>query len=397
MRTKNFAQLVSILFALATFVVASLASAQTVTVNPGLVRKNADGTTAPERNNNLKITDINQNDCVADRSYDIPLTLAGFDQTVNLQVWAGAQDCSPLPSRTASTQVCWRVFDGSIPRQQSATPNVKVRDILAVNKTKGDTYVGPSSVDVCANKDQQIISLYFIWVKGDGTSVGSGTQAFNVDTVGSAPPTAVTATSGDKAIIVSWTPITEQSDTDGYNVYCDSSGNGTTDAGTTDATAADAAAGVDADAAMDAGTDAGVASIDSGTASSRDAGSDPGVCGGTLLVPGQQAPASLTPCATVSSAASRNARVKDLSNGKFYRFAVAAVDKYGNPGVLSSVTCETPADVVDFFETYRESGGQGGNCSMHASDAPSTVLLGSFAGLFVFRLVRRKRASKDLG
>lgn len=396
MRTKTLAQLVAALFAFAIFLASSIAAAQTVTVNPGLVRKNADGSTAPERNANLKITDINRDDCIQDRSYDIPLTLASFDTTMNLQVWAGAQDCSTLANRTPATQQCWRVLDGSLPRQQSVTPNVKVRDILAVNKTKGDSYVGPSTVDVCSNKDSQTISLYFIWLKGDGSPIGSGgTQAFNVDTVGSPPPTSVKATTGDRLLNVSWTAITEQSDTDSYNVYCDATGTAT-DAGVSDATSSDAAladSATSTDASGDATTDAGSTATDAGTTSS-DAG-DPGVCGGTLLIPGQQAPASMVPCATVTGASSQSIVVKGLRNDTFYRVAVAAVDKYGNPGVLSNVTCETPADVIDFFETYRESGGQGGNCSMHSSDAPSDVLLGGFVGLFVFRAVRRKCPSRS--
>lgn len=402
MRTKNLATLVSILFAFASFLLSSVAAAQTVTVNSGLVRKNADGKTAPERNANLKITDINRDDCIQDRSYDIPLTLASFDTTMNLQVWAGAQDCSALPSRTTATQQCWRVFEGSLPRQQSVTPNIKVRDILAVNKTKGDTYVGPSSVDVCSNKDSQAISLYFIWVKGDGSLAGTGgTQTFNVDTVGSPPPTSVKATSGDRLLNVSWTAIAEQSDTDSYNVYCDSSpatttsdaGN-TVDASTSDATATIGDAGTsDAESDADA-ADAGATAADSGTTTSTDAGSSVGACGGTLLIPGQQAPASMVPCATVTGASSSSIRVQGLKNDTFYRVAVAAVDKYGNPGVLSNVSCDSPADVIDFFETYRDSGGQGGNCSMHASDAPSGVLLGGFAGLFIFRAIRRKRAAR---
>ncbi|MFO0666741.1 MAG: hypothetical protein U0174_22515 [Polyangiaceae bacterium] len=400
MRSKLFLPFLALVLALASLLSEATAHAQTVTINPQLVRRDADGKAAPGRPTSLKLTDINLEDCVNDRSYDIPVTLAGFDTSVSAQVWAGAQDCSPLPARTAATQVCWRVLSGTLPRVQSTTPNIKVRDILASVKTKGDSYVGPSTADVCTDKNQQTISVYIFWVKGDGSPAGTpASQAFNVDTVGPAPPTEVKVTAGDRLLNLSWKSSKEQSDIQSYNAYCDVSSATAADGGT-DSSVADADAGLStADASADPGDGGvdGTASSDAGSAAAADSGTtntNSSTCKSSVLTPGKQAPVGMVPCGSVAGLGAGSLSAKGLVNGSYYRVGIAAVDKYGNPGVLSELVCDTPVDVIDFFETYRDSGGTGGGCSMHSSDAPAVSLVGGFAGLVVLHVVRRRKSAK---
>jgi hypothetical protein len=76
-----------------------------------------------------------------------------------------------------------------------------------------------------------------------------------------------------------------------------------------------------------------------------------------------------------------DAQVEDLDNGEAYFFRVVALDDYDNVSDLSEELEAQPIPVNDFFEQYKEAGGQetGGYCGI--SDTPSPwsaflVLLG---------------------
>ena len=64
---------------------------------------------------------------------------------------------------------------------------------------------------------------------------------------------------------------------------------------------------------------------------------------------------------TASSAVASN-----LVDGFPYEVAISAVDTIGNVGRLSQNICSSPEKLIDFFELYREDGGQGGGgiCSI---------------------------------
>ncbi len=50
--------------------------------------------------------------------------------------------------------------------------------------------------------------------------------------------------------------------------------------------------------------------------------------------------------------------VNGLSNNETYKFGVVAYDTFKNPSVISDVVCATPAEVDDFWEHYKKSGGE---------------------------------------
>ncbi len=107
---------------------------------------------------------------------------------------------------------------------------------------------------------------------------------------------------------------------------------------------------------------------------------------------------SLNAGATIASESSGTYTIVGLTNGVTYNVAVAAVDGSGNIGPASTVVCDYPAPVVDFWNAYRNSGGLagGGFCALEAVGLPvgSTVAFaGAGAGLLAIarRRWRRRR------
>jgi hypothetical protein len=96
----------------------------------------------------------------------------------------------------------------------------------------------------------------------------------------------------------------------------------------------------------------------------------------------------------VSSKTQGSYTIKGLTDNVVYAVGVSAVDAYGNIGPPSNPQwCDYPAPVNDFWELYREGGGQaGGLCALEAVGAPvsSTVAFGA-AGALCIGLVRRRR------
>ncbi|MBN9163002.1 MAG: hypothetical protein J0I07_18705, partial [Myxococcales bacterium] len=80
---------------------------------------------------------------------------------------------------------------------------------------------------------------------------------------------------------------------------------------------------------------------------------------------------------------------------------VAATDRFGNVGELSSVVCETPETTTDFWDDYRKAGGRAGDgCATAGGGAPlaSTAVLGvgvTLALSSIFRFRRRRKAALD--
>jgi hypothetical protein len=93
--------------------------------------------------------------------------------------------------------------------------------------------------------------------------------------------------------------------------------------------------------------------------------------------------------------------VSGLVNGVNYNVAVAAVDNFGNIGPLSTLTCQTPQPVNDFFKTYRMDGGNagGGFCALdsvgmsHGSPVFAAGIAATLGAFFSRR--RRARANAN--
>jgi hypothetical protein len=71
-------------------------------------------------------------------------------------------------------------------------------------------------------------------------------------------------------------------------------------------------------------------------------------------------------CGSVSGLSATKGSVTNLTNFQRYTVAIAAVDGVGNVGPLSSLVCETPQPIDDFYKVYRDAGGRagGGYCQV---------------------------------
>jgi hypothetical protein len=112
------------------------------------------------------------------------------------------------------------------------------------------------------------------------------------------------------------------------------------------------------------------------------------VGGKTLKDPGKYL------CGSVSGLSATKGSVTNLTNFKTYTVAIAAVDGVGNVGPLSTLACDAPQPIDDFFKVYRDAGGQagGGYCQMGLAGLPgggAVPLLAALSSLGVLALRRR--------
>ncbi|HEU4536743.1 MAG TPA: hypothetical protein VFS00_21615, partial [Polyangiaceae bacterium] len=113
--------------------------------------------------------------------------------------------------------------------------------------------------------------------------------------------------------------------------------------------------------------------------------------GSGLLQEGQPAPSNLR-CGSVSSQTTSSYSIDGLKDGQNYRIGIASTDLVGNPGTLSKVVCVTPQRVDDFYQLYRDAGGDagGGYCNLRAPGGERGrfavfVVVGLFAAAFAAR------------
>ncbi len=105
-------------------------------------------------------------------------------------------------------------------------------------------------------------------------------------------------------------------------------------------------------------------------------------------------------CSGLIPAASNSHRITGLQNGIWYGVGVAAVDRYGNIGAISSVQYGMPIPTVDFYSEYKTLGGsaQGGFCSLgswHSRGSAAVVIC--FVGLALVLVVRRRKGPPGIG
>jgi hypothetical protein len=151
-----------------------------------------------------------------------------------------------------------------------------------------------------------------------------------------------------------------------------------------------------AGAAGSAGS-SGSAGKSGSTGSSGTSGCATSSCSANLV---QGALPTIPSCGKVTGLATTHAQVDGQTNNVQHGIAVAGYDQVGNVGVLSNVACITPGPITDFFQTYRDAGGQagGGFCNTSAVGAftraaplwPWLVL----CGVGISRLVRRRRGDR---
>lgn len=297
----------------------------------------SDGATVVARDPSLNLANslFSYEDCIQDRQLRYQLNVVNTDEAVPLQVWASqGQDCSDVATRGSPNFECWLATPDAVPNTSIATVRVRLQDLVAQNtgtSRAGDYVAG--TAEQCVGLNNVPFSLQFLFVRGSNAIGTSAQAAVTVDTVGPTPPSGVVAITTGTDTYVSWdeqrTP-----DVARYAVYCDA--------------ATDAAA-----------------------------------CASATLREGEQPPASVRPCGTVT-ANEIQAQLEDRSEvGAVY--AVSAIDNVGNPGPLSRLSCAEQGTSLATAGT----GLAGGGCSTGAG--PLGASSAALAGVTALLARRRRR------
>jgi hypothetical protein len=293
----------------------------------------------------LRTTQINRADCLADASIDFSTTWTGADPDEGVfELWAGA-GCDVSTNRTGDAPTCVKVANADAGTNKV---NVRVQDLVknysaANNETEGT----PATCDEPSQDGENTRKLWFVLYDANSPTmsklVTTPSWEFKFDTVAPKPPTGVKAGSGENSLTVDLTAPENESNLAHYRFYC----------------------------VANEGGDA---------------------CSAAELVPGM-VPDETFYCGSIDAQAVDSGTSKsNLTNGTSYALALAAQDSYSNIGVLSEVSCATPQEVTGFYEAYRAAGGQagGGFCSYAparrgAAAIALALLLGTTA------LLRRRR------
>jgi hypothetical protein len=411
----------------------AIARAQSVTAPTGYTPARISPTPLPTRPAALNPQGINYADCVGSLSLKFDLTASGFSAGQLLQVWVGpsTEQCGLDSERTGTSPPCWQLAQQSTGLGATATPVSFTVSAQAI--VRGSCTSQPTSVAIP-------MTVWFIPTDASGHLVNNATvYGYNVltDLVGPDAPSLQPLVVSDKALTVNWTSAT-QTDVFGYNVYadprvttqppitptcppsdaaattaclnpvtgfaCDTSHLGVLpiepDAGTPESGASDGSGGGDAEAgvaASEAGAEAGLgdeAGVDdaSGTGQSDDGGSAP-VGGIGLIDPGYLVNPSSPTNMTVTTSTTHSYQVTGLVNGAVYNVVVAAVDGSGNVGPASTVLCDYPQGILDYYETYGADGGRASGCALEgpAGAREAGVAAGAAGLLILSGVVRRRR------
>ena len=399
---------------------AGRASAQSVVIptKASPLRRDSGGVGVDKRKINPEA--VNFSDCFANQSIDLPYQASGFTANQTLEVWAGQQDCKPIAARQGTNQQCWRPA-GNLPLQQAGTVIIPVRNIIT---RRTDNKVGDYSRDssVCKDIPLSTFSLYFMWFQGTGSEPIGTTEQVDLQVKTAGPPalSGLKVLPGNRRLVVTFNAAGEAGVTDqqGIRVYCDDKLTSTVpakrtvtvcpDSGPADAAVADAdgtdAAVTDAEVSDAEGSDA---AVDAGCTTTTETTSGGSACTSSNLLPATpdggvpSLPDAKYLCAELGGNTGSRIVVEGigeekLKNDKRYAVAVAAVDSFGNVGALSDAICETPGETSDFWQVYRDSGGQAGGCSPSAAP-PGGLLAGipflALVGSLIRRRVRKGRTS----
>jgi hypothetical protein len=425
------------------------ARAQSVSgINGIATRYESDGTTpanvAHPHPTNIPDTSVNFADCEADLKIKVQLSVVGPFNNVNLQAWVGSTDCSLLTARQTPA-TCWRVSSLISNAVNPQVIDVRVQDILTqLNATTKDfTQVVAGSEADChtqTSTGSTALSIYFFFANSQGQPVGSAQAVpINVDTLAAGVGT-IDIEVGSGILYVK-VPTTTDTDTKGWNVYCDppkdpnadaafeastttttptttcdasttpvtsptdaATAGDTTDGGVTDGAVADASAATDSSTTTASCPDASTSTSTSGSIPAECHASNVLASGGSTVSvteAGTEATGGVQKiipgaflCGSVDVTSTR-IQIEGVTNGTLYDIAVAARDAVGNVGPLSNVACGTPGPIDDFWDDYSKAGGAaGGSCALEGAGMPAgtgALTLGMMAAAIAS--ARRRRRS----
>jgi hypothetical protein len=397
---------------------AALAQSITIPNETSLPRLDKDGNSVNKRPL-LTPEGVSLQDCIDDQQIRFPLSMSGFEANASIQVWASiGQDCKQQTARGGTVATCWRVYDSDIPLVAQTEVRIPVRKIMA-GAPPFKPFEPKATEEACGKVNLANISVQFIYFppgQGGANASIDKTVTITVDTVGPDPPSGLRALPADGSIRVEWTNISGGGAADsgtstgglteltGVKVYCDP-----VSAVTTTTPAAPICHDEPLEAGPDADPDAAPETVqvceDGGTTTSTSTSA----CGSANFVKADGS--DLFPTAefnskyecgsfagnTGSSALATSVGKNPLVNGTRYAVAVAATDRFGNVGRLSSPVCETPEVTTDFWSDYRNAGGGAGDGCTTSAGMPvgSTAAVGIGATVALSSMLRRRRRSKE--
>jgi hypothetical protein len=204
---------------------------------------------------------------------------------------------------------------------------------------------------------------------------------------------AAVVTPGDTRLEVSWSSIGEAGVTTAANItvyYQQSGGGGSTSDSGTELVCKEA--GV-ADAGVNEAGEAGTVLVDAGCSLQPVEGT-----GGSCSAPGITSSgidSSMVSSTSVGPTSSQTT-ITGLQDGVTYAVAVAAQDAFLNNGALTDIVCETPIQLNDFFQTYRNDGGlAGGGCALDVMTGPAGGAATAVITVTALIIMTRRRDDKD--
>lgn len=398
---------------------------------------------------------INRNDCEAGGGMQFTLASnfrSRWPTMQYLQVWTRTDSslnttCAPSESRygiagSGSTPLCRLVIQYSVSElvKSNGVFVIPDRNIIAAAYKKIDTYTGTptgtgytakelTTTEACTPNGPMIVgygptvtaNLQLSFLPLDSTGVAGGEDGGELtwtgvyDMAGPEAPSSLSLTGGNQQLFATFTSDSSDTSLLGYTVYCVKtsrkwgsaaptvdtgvpSEGGATDTAEAATDTAEAASDADetgaADTAGDTGSDTGTAT-DTGSSSAGTSAT----CGDPsgLLVEGAYPTKALDSyvCGTANQAlSSSKVQMTGLDNDYYYAVAVSGRDVHGNTGPLSVIGCEAPGATLDFWERYREAGGQGGGgyCAYGHGPAGAASVVAVLAALsFAGRRAQRKR------
>ncbi len=369
---------------------------------------------------------ISKKDCDENIVFPFSLTLATVAAGQTLEVWAskGTADCTSYESRNdLVTKPCTLLW--SLPVPTSSTE---------ITWEPGASEIANSHSDVtdCTAETATPLGITLTFLQltaGDPAATPLATalwQDTKIQLRAPDPPAITDIDSGEASLTVAFLPPdnTTQTYIRKYVLYCDPPARTTTSSGcdcagagltsgtttttstttTTTTTSTGGTGGTNPPppaGGMGGGGTGGTGGATATTTSECTVTEHtPDSCESCDLIPGDPAPAvdGLYDCGDSTSVATGKVTASDLDNGVGYAVGLAIVDKVGNISSLSSLECATPAEVTDFYESYRARGGKagGGLCAMRpgAPDTGTLAPIGTGVALLLLggrRLARRRR------
>ncbi len=376
---------------------------------------------------------INYDECMAkDASMTFNISVTNYTTTNAgyFEVWGSTSsaDCtkqdqqdSGTPETPSQNRQCFTVKHDGEPQigQTSLSVKIKLKDLIGLEKGLADD-CGVSS----DNTGARPLNIYFMFTPSGGGDALISLKwpptdiTSTIDLWGPAPPTNVTATSGEASVELNLEGNPEQQSS--VVVYCAKDGEVFSGSSTSSDACSCSNVGDDSGSGGSGGTTSGnggtngfapppsmnglagaggtsgMGGAGGGLSSAGGSGGAGGSSSGSLectttpLQPNQRPDTTWKSCAESTT-------VSDLENNQVYALGVAYRDQVGNAGPLSTIVCATPEPIEDFFENYQKSGGTagGGFCSISPRALRNTSFGSAFAlGFLALVWRRRNRLSR---